>query len=223
MPIEIVADQISSHPNRPFLMVDAAQSFGQIPIGLAAHKSDIYAFTGHKWACGPEGLGGVALSERVLEEARPTLIGWRSLQNEHKASHKKPPVFHLDSRRFEIATSCIPLLAGLRSSLFLLKQEGTELERLKKIQGKSLMLWQSLKDLKGITMLLQTPPPAGLVSFKTESHEPTGKLVKYMGNENIWIRDLEDPECLRACVHVTSNKEEITNLIRITKRYLRDF
>ena len=27
----------------------------------AAAAADIYAFTGHKWCCGPEGLGGVAL------------------------------------------------------------------------------------------------------------------------------------------------------------------
>jgi L-cysteine/cystine lyase len=75
MPITAVAMQLSQHPSHPYLLVDAAQSFGQIPVAEAAAASDIYAFTGHKWACGPEGLGGVALSERVLAEASPTLIG----------------------------------------------------------------------------------------------------------------------------------------------------
>ncbi|HCA60909.1 MAG TPA: cysteine lyase, partial [Synechococcales bacterium UBA8647] len=62
------------------------------------------------WCCGPEGLGGVALSERVLEQSQPTVIGWRSLRNENSSGSQ----WHHDGRRFEVATSCIPLGAGLR-------------------------------------------------------------------------------------------------------------
>ena len=108
MPITAVADRLSDHPHRPFLLVDAAQSFGQIPTDQAAAVADIYGFTGHKWACGPEGLGGVALSERLLAEANPTLIGWRSLRNESKADPSNPDPFHHDSRRFEVATVVCP-------------------------------------------------------------------------------------------------------------------
>ena len=57
MPISAVADQLNQHPRQPFLLVDAAQSFGQIPVEEAAARARHYAFTGHKWACGPEGLG----------------------------------------------------------------------------------------------------------------------------------------------------------------------
>merc|ERR1739841_276167 len=104
MPICNVSERLSKHPNHPFLLVDAAQSFGQIPIKEAAPKADIYAFTGHKWACGPEGLGGVAFSERVLDEAAPTVIGWRSVRDESKADLSSTNLFHNDSRRFEAAT-----------------------------------------------------------------------------------------------------------------------
>ena len=125
MPIAAVAKQLHQHPQQPFLLVDAAQSFGQIPVEDAASAADIYAFTGHKWACGPEGLGGVALSERVVAEASPTVIGWRSLRDESKANLSSTDLFHHDSRRFEVATSCVPLMAGLRSSLQLLENAGS--------------------------------------------------------------------------------------------------
>jgi L-cysteine/cystine lyase len=82
MPIAAVARQLASHGQRPWLLVDAAQSLGSIPIAEAAAAADIYACTGHKWCCGPEGLGAVALSERILQESQPTLIGWRSLSHE---------------------------------------------------------------------------------------------------------------------------------------------
>ena len=117
MPIRAVAERLEQHPAHPYLLVDAAQSVGQIPVSDAASAADIYAFTGHKWACGPEGLGGLALSERILNEANPTIIGWRSLQDESRAIAGDPDPFHHDSRRFEVATSCVPLMAGLRLSL----------------------------------------------------------------------------------------------------------
>ena len=57
MPIAAVAQQLQAHPQHPWLLVDAAQSMGSLPVAEAAQAADIYAFTGHKWCCGPEGLG----------------------------------------------------------------------------------------------------------------------------------------------------------------------
>ena len=149
MPIPAVADALAQHPQHPFLLVDAAQSFGQIPVTAAAASADIYGFTGHKWACGPEGLGGVALSERVLEDAQPTLIGWRSLRDETKADLSSDDPFHHDSRRFEVATSCVPLLAGLRTSMELLEATGDATARLDAIQTLSGSLWRQLQAIDG--------------------------------------------------------------------------
>ena len=52
MPITAVAERLKQHPNQPWLLVDAAQSMGSIPVEEAAAAADIYAFTGHKWCCG---------------------------------------------------------------------------------------------------------------------------------------------------------------------------
>ena len=213
MPIAKVAEQLGSHNRQPFLLVDAAQSFGQIPIADAAAAADIYAFTGHKWACGPEGLGGVALSERVLAEGQPTVIGWRSLQDESKASLSSTDPFHHDSRRFEVATSCVPLLAGLRCSLDLLEQEGSADQRLDSIRRRSAALWQALQGIDGITTLLTSPPASGLVSFQIAGDRNPGDWVQQLGQQGIWIRDLADPSCLRACTHVCTATDELDALI----------
>ena len=213
MPIAKVAEQLGSHNRQPFLLVDAAQSFGQIPIADAAAAADIYAFTGHKWACGPEGLGGVALSERVLAEGQPTVIGWRSLQDESKADLSSADPFHHDSRRFEVATSCVPLLAGLRCSLDLLEQEGSADQRLDSIRRRSAALWQALQGIDGITTLLTSPPASGLVSFQIAGDRNPGDWVQKLGQQGIWIRDLADPSCLRACTHVCTATDELDALI----------
>jgi len=208
MPITAVAERLQHHPNQPWLLVDAAQSMGAIPVEEAAAAADIYAFTGHKWCCGPEGLGGVALSERLLEQAQPTLIGWRSLRHEASAASS----FHSDARRFEVATSCLPLCSGLATSLELLAAEGTPAERLERIQAGSRRLWQGLQTIKGVSTLLLEPPPAGLVSFTLAGH-PSAAVVERLGEQGLWIRRLDDPDCLRACTHITTTEAEIDKLL----------
>ncbi|MEY2644567.1 MAG: hypothetical protein RLZZ611_1216 [Cyanobacteriota bacterium] len=213
MPIAAVAQLLGAQPRQPWLLVDAAQSLGSIPVQEAARAADIYAFTGHKWCCGPEGLGGVALSERLLEQAQPTLIGWRSLRHEAVAGS----AFHQDARRFEVATSCLPLCSGLASSLELLAAEGSDRERLSRIQDGSTHLWQGLQRLPGAITLLPEPPPAGLVSFTLQQADgtphATAATVDRLGAQAFWLRQLDHPDCLRACTHITTTAAEIEALL----------
>ena len=219
MPIPAVAERLAQHPQAPYLLVDAAQSFGQIPVQDAAAAADIYAFTGHKWACGPEGLGGVALSERVLNEGQPTVIGWRSLQDESKADLSSSDPFHHDSRRFEVATSCVPLMAGLRCSLELLDQEGSAETRLMRIRQLSGDLWSGLREMPGVKPLMEVPPASGLVSFQLSCDAAPAEVVQQLGQQGLWIRDLADPSCLRACTHVTTTEAEDKALTTAIARY----
>jgi len=211
MPIAQVAERLQGHGRQPWLLVDAAQSMGSVPVAEAAAAADIYAFTGHKWLCGPEGLGGVALSERLLEQAQPTLIGWRSLRHEGSAGSS----WHGDARRFEVATSCVPLLAGLASSIDLLAAVGSSETRLARIREGSAQLWQGLQEIPGLETLLQEPPPAGLVSFRLSGHgAPSPEaVVAQLGEQAIWLRSLDDPHCLRACTHITTTAAEVGLLL----------
>ncbi|WP_094559822.1 aminotransferase class V-fold PLP-dependent enzyme [Synechococcus sp. 8F6] len=209
MPIAAVAAQLNRHTNQPWLLVDAAQSLGAIPVAEAAAAADIYACTGHKWCCGPEGLGVTALSARLLAQSQPTLIGWRSLSHEGDGSSG----FHADARRFEVATSCIPLFAGLDQSLQLLEAEGTEGQRLERIRELAGLLWRGLQQLPEVETLLQEPPPAGLVSFRLRRGGGAGRTVQHLGEQGLWIRSLDAPPCLRACTHITTTAAEIDQLL----------
>ncbi|MFN9628715.1 MAG: aminotransferase class V-fold PLP-dependent enzyme [Cyanobacteriota bacterium] len=213
MPIAAVAERLAAHPNQPWLLVDGAQSFGSLPVAPDAAQADIYAFTGHKWCCGPEGLGGVLLSERVLADSQPTLIGWRTLRSEQQAGQG----FHRDGRRFEVATSCTPLLSGLHTSMELLDGVGSAAERLGLIQGQAQRLWEGLQSLPGCQPLLEEPPPTGLVSFQLQRGDGSPvapeAVAGQLGREGIWLRHLQGPDCLRACTHVTTTAAEVDQLL----------
>ena len=209
MPIDTVAERLKSHPQQPWLLVDAAQSVGSLALGPVPALADIYAFTGHKWCCGPEGLGGVVLSERVLEQSQPTVIGWRSLRDEASGGS----TWHADGRRFEVATSCVPLGAGLLRSLQLLDELGTAMERQQRITALSSQLWHGLQDLAQYRTVVQEGPPAsGLVSFQCDALSPEA-VVDGLADQGYQLRSLADPQCVRACTHVFTTTAEVEGLL----------
>ncbi|MBD2483872.1 aminotransferase class V-fold PLP-dependent enzyme [Planktothrix sp. FACHB-1365] len=192
------------------VLVDAAQSVGVLPLQLTETGVDFYAFTGHKWLCGPDGLGGLYVSAESLSELSPTFIGWRSIINDERG---KPIAWTPDARRYEVATSAYPLYAALRHAITLHHQWGTPTERYQKICQNSQYLWQKLSEIPQIQCLRTTPPEAGLVSFQLTNGKSHQSLVNTLENQCIFLRTLLDPNCVRACVHYFTLPSEMDQLI----------
>ncbi|WP_413164601.1 aminotransferase class V-fold PLP-dependent enzyme [Capilliphycus salinus ALCB114379] len=192
------------------VLVDAAQSVGVLPLNLTALGVDFYAFTGHKWWCGPEGVGGFYASPEALTTLNPSYIGWRGIQYD-KSGY--PVDWKPDARRYEVATSAYPLFAGLRRSISLHHEWGTIEERYQQICNLSQYLWEGLSELSHVHCLRTSPPEAGLVSFQLTNGLVHKAVVEAMETENICVRTILNPDCIRACVHYFTEKSEIERLI----------
>ncbi|MGA7935981.1 MAG: aminotransferase class V-fold PLP-dependent enzyme [Kovacikia sp.] len=213
---EMVAVCHSYGSVRPIrVLVDAAQSVGVLPLNLTELQADFYAFTGHKWWCGPEGLGGLYVRPQALEELHPTFIGWRSTITDGAGY---PNGWKPDGRRFEVATSAYPLYSGLRAAIAVHHQWGTPLQRYQRIQSLSRLLWQRLQDLPGVTCLRNQPPAAGLISFQLpgQSHK---QLVQFLEAQGILVRTILDLDCVRACVHYLTLESEIDRLVEAIQAF----
>ena len=189
------------------ILVDGAQSVGLLPLNLADLGIDFYAFTGHKWWCGPEGVGGLYINPDA--SLQPTFIGWRSLDY----SQANLPLVE-DSRRYEVATSAYPLYCGLRAAIETHQGWGSCEDRSTKIIHNATYLWEGLRKLSGVKCLNQTAPQSGLVSFQIESGKH-GKLVQALEDENFYLRTIVDPNCIRACTHYFTTTAEIDELIQL--------
>lgn len=192
------------------VLVDAAQSVGVLPLDLIESGVDFYAFTGHKWWCGPEGLGGLYVSAEALAELHPVFIGWRGIVTDANA---KVLGWKSGSQRYEIATSAYPLYAGLRSAIALQHEWGTIEERYAEICRLSKYLWQRLSVLPDVECLRTSAPEAGLVSFRLSNGMPHKQLVDLLEKQGIMVRTILNPDCVRACVHYFTTEAEIDRLV----------
>ena len=213
VPLKELRQEINRLKTIPYLIVDGAQSFGHIDINEEVLDSDVYAVTSHKWACGPEGLGAFFVSDKFINESNPTIIGWKSLKREQGIYEPFNNLYQEDARKFEIATSCIPLLSGLRQSLSLLEIDKFNEHRQLSITSLSNKLWLALDDLNSINLILNYPLNNGIVSFDIEKLTNKNILINELGKKNIWIRVVEDPKWFRVCIHQMTSTKEVNLLV----------
>ena len=100
-----------------FFLVDAAQTLGVLPVDMAAMGIDGLAFPGHKGLLGPQGIGGVVVSDALASELEPLLAGGTGSQSESL----NMPSFLPD--RLEAGTLNLPGIMGLHEALCWLKGE----------------------------------------------------------------------------------------------------
>ncbi|MFM7428173.1 MAG: aminotransferase class V-fold PLP-dependent enzyme [Elainella sp.] len=193
------------------VLVDAAQSVGMLPLDLDAMDVDFYAFTGHKWLCGPAGVGGLYVSAAARDSLRPTFIGWRSVT---KNAIGHPTGWQPDGSRYEVATSDYALYPALRAALALHQTWGTPEERYQQILRLSASLWQQINQIASVHCLRTAPPASGLVSFQVGDRQPSTheKLAQQLEQQGILVRTILDPTCIRACVHYFTSEAEIQQL-----------
>jgi L-cysteine/cystine lyase len=217
LPLQEIS-RLCHYRSRPVLvLVDAAQSVGCIPVNLQELEADFYAFTGHKWWCGPAGVGGLYTRPEAFDKLHPTFIGWRGIDTDDRGN---PIAFKKDGRRFEVATSAYPLFEGLRASIALHEAWGNATKRYDRIYQLSVYLWEKLQAIDGVNCLKNSPPESGLVSFIVKGKNPN-QLVQNLEERGFLLRTLRDPLCIRACVHYFTLSSEIDRLVAEIQRLAR--
>jgi L-cysteine/cystine lyase len=215
LPVEKIVEVCRN--NHSFLLIDAAQSVGALPLNLTELGVDFYAFTGHKWLCGPEGVGGLYVRPEVLNSLHPTFIGLYGIIVD---SHSQPVDWKPDARRYEVSTPAYPLYFGLREAIAIHQQWGTPQERYAQICRNSEYLWRRLAALPDVKCLRNAPPECGIVSFQLTNHHSL-KLVQFLDTQKILTRTIADPSCTRATVHYLTLESEIDQLVEAVAQFCR--
>ena len=63
--------------------VDAIQSLGAVPIDVKEINADFLSADGHKWLLAPEGIGIFYCKRDISSVIKPSLVGWKSVEDDH--------------------------------------------------------------------------------------------------------------------------------------------
>jgi cysteine desulfurase/selenocysteine lyase len=103
-----------------FLVVDAIQGLGVLPMHMRALGVDAVVADGHKWLLGPEGAGLMATTPELRSRLHPVISGWRNVVLDPHDYFLQRLEHHEDGRRFEAGATNDIGIAGLAAGLDLI-------------------------------------------------------------------------------------------------------
>lgn len=155
-----VSGQLFHAPAEPgWLVVDAAQTAGLIPIDFEAMGADALCLSAHKGLMGPQGLGLLLLSEPLAERLEPVIAGGTGSFSD---SLQMPPVL---PDRFEPGTPNLPAILALGAALDFLKENRQEVTRRKERQLEQIRTLFS--DIPGARLAAMPELPVFSLDFET--------------------------------------------------------
>ncbi len=193
------------HSKGVLALVDGAQSAGVLDLDLPASGADFYAITGHKWFGGPEGIGALYVAADAVEKLEPTFVGWRSCTFDAQGS---PSGWESGATRYEVATAPVPLMAAMRKALTIRSQHSTAADRYQRLLANAGRLRNALAGLAHVQCLSSEFPTSGLVSFKVTG-QPSSRLCAQLEAQQIIVRTISSPDCIRASVHYFTSDDDI--------------
>jgi selenocysteine lyase/cysteine desulfurase len=111
-----------------WLVVDAIQGVGQIPVDVSRTQVDVLSCGGQKWLLSPWGSGFMYVRRELIASLGPSVTGWLAFEGTDDLSQltRYEETLRADARRFELMTLPYQDFAGFNSSVELLLEVGIE-------------------------------------------------------------------------------------------------
>jgi selenocysteine lyase/cysteine desulfurase len=114
-----------AHENGAYVVTDAVQAVGQMPIDVTDLGVDFLASSGYKWLLSPISTGFLYVRRGLLDELWPTIVGYRSDENPMDFNYRNFQPAQT-ARRYEAGQLNFPGFAGMREAIGLLQNIGME-------------------------------------------------------------------------------------------------
>ena len=202
------------------VLVDAAQSVGQVPVDVAALGCDYLVGSGHKWLLGPMGTGFLFVAADHLASFRPDFVPDYSPWLKHEETL---PTITAQSRS-EVGTYSHAMVVGLGRTIEIMVDVGIDAiqsraAELSAILRNEVSQWDRVKVLTpmeparsaGITTLMFDGfDDADMKRLVDRLYEDHSAVVKAQ-----WLTAPPDPEqvAMRISIAAFNNEEEVQRLI----------
>ncbi len=172
-----------AHEQAAYLLVDAYQSAGQVPIDVAKTDVDILVTGGLKWLLGGPGAVFMFVRRDVAEELEPTTTGWFANSRQFEFDPRNFE-FHRDARRYETGTPSVGAVYAAISGLDIILEIGVEA-----IRRRTASLVDRLYEeagAKGFTLRTPKDPEERAAIVMVERRDPAG-AVAHLGERSIIV------------------------------------
>ncbi len=109
-----------------WLIVDATQSMGAVPIDVANGRIDAIVCGGYKWLCGPFGAAICYIGPRLWDRLDPPFVGWKSAQDPYTMDASSLHLAGSPVRRLEYSTMAYGAGVALASAIEYVQGIGVE-------------------------------------------------------------------------------------------------
>jgi len=202
-----------AHEHNAYLIVDAIQSAGVVPIDVKRDYVDFLTAGCYKWLLGPAGAGFLYLRQDLIDKFEPPFIGWASVKPEVFETIDFWDIWNLKlattASRFEVGWPSVYSFVGAAAALKLLLET-----RISKIEERVLALTSRLIEaVKQLGLQLQTPEEplkcrSGVVNFLIDKPQ---ERVKQLEEKGITVS--ARAHGLRVSPHFYNTEEEIDRLV----------
>lgn len=219
-----------------FLIVDAIQQIGAIPLDVRKTPIDAIACGGHKWLLAPFGCGFLYLSKEFRARVKPPLAGYLSEvepEGGWGAYFQTPtikPVRDYDfvdaARRWEAGgTANYPGAIALAESVGLINEIG-----IANVGEHVLCLTDYLIDnlqQQGVEIVtpLERRNRSSIVTFTAGDVDRNVALVDYLQQHKVLVslRYTSGVGGVRVACHLFNNREDIGRLVEVTAEFMRRY
>jgi len=207
-----------SHKQGGYLLLDAAQSVGQMPVNVRELDCDFCAFPGHKWLLGPAATAALFVRRDLITAINPPRVSHHASAFYNFKDRFEAKVDTID--KLELTTVSVPLLAGLIAAISFIEDAGLD-----SIAGHAVSLarhaTEQLRRIPGIDIVSARDPEnvsSGLVSFSLPNVPPANLTAYLWETSRIVARTVPDAACTRLCFHLFNTEDEVETTVETIAR-----
>ncbi|MGB8781216.1 MAG: aminotransferase class V-fold PLP-dependent enzyme [Candidatus Bathyarchaeia archaeon] len=206
-----------AHEHGAYLIVDAIQSVGTMPINVKTDDVDFLMAACYKWLLSPSGAAYLYVKDELIEEFEPPYVGWASVRPEVFKTTDFWDIWNLKlsktASRFEVGSPSTISFVGAAEAMKMLLNCGTE--NVKRIIIK--LTDRLIDSVKDLGLELQTPEQkqcrSGIVNFKIGKPQ---KVTDRLNKKGIVVSARANG--IRVSPHFYNTEEEIDKLIEEIKK-----